>query len=135
LATIYSYRVKPPNPPTNEEEIERARAELLKKIPRSHLTFLTELKLHHTEGDYLFVHAGIRPGTPIDAQVPQDLLWIREDFLRSSQEFGKLVVHGHSIQAEADVRFNRIGIDTGAFASGRLTCLVLEGTDQSLLFT
>jgi len=93
------------------------------------------LTLTHGEGDYLFVHAGIRPHVPLDHQVAEDLLWIRDDFLESNEEFGKIVVHGHTITAQPDVRRNRIGIDTGAFASGTLTALVLEGTEWSFLQT
>ncbi len=134
-ATIYSYGVRPPDPPTSAEELRRAQSELLTKIPRSHLDFLARLKLYHIEGDYLFVHAGLRPGIAIEDQAPEDMMWIREEFLESRAEFGKLVVHGHSITAEPDICSNRIGIDTGAYATGRLTCLVLEGTAQSFLRT
>jgi len=86
-------------------------------------------------GDYLFVHAGIRPGLAMELQSPADLLWIRGDFLNSALEHGKIVVHGHTITDHPDVRPNRIGIDTGAFATGRLTCLVLEGDNRRFLHT
>jgi serine/threonine protein phosphatase 1 len=135
IATMFSYGVKPPDPATDEDEVTRARKELAKKLPPEHLDFLAKLEPYRVEGDYLFVHAGIRPGVPIDEQREEDLLWIREDFLRSQQEFGKCVVHGHSITRQPDFQPNRIGIDTGAFASGTLTCLVLEGTKQDLLAT
>jgi serine/threonine protein phosphatase 1 len=135
IATMFSYGVKPPDPATDEDEVTRARKELAKKLPPEHLDFLAKLEPYRVEGDYLFVHAGIRPGVPIDEQREEDLLWIRDDFLRSQQEFGKCVVHGHSITRQPDFQPNRIGIDTGAFASGTLTCLVLEGTKQDLLAT
>lgn len=135
VATIYSYAIKPPDPPSSAEERHRAQSELLTKIPGSHLDFLDRLELYHTEGDYLFVHAGLRPGIAIESQAPEDMMWIREDFLESDAEFGKLIVHGHSITAEPDICSNRIGIDTGAYATGRLTCLVLEGTAQGFLTT
>ena len=134
-ATVESYGVSPLRSFAGKDELSRVRAELHEKIPRSHRAFLARLKLHHTEGDYLFVHAGLRPGVALEAQSEEDLIWIREAFLRSPAEFGKLVVHGHSIRPEPDFQSNRIGIDTGAFASGRLTCLVLEGTKQSILAT
>jgi serine/threonine protein phosphatase 1 len=135
IATMVSYGVKPPDPATDESEVTRARKELAKKLPPAHLEFLAKLEPYRVEGDYLFVHAGIRPGVPLDEQREEDLLWIREEFLRSTQEFGKCVVHGHSITRQADFQANRIGIDTGAFASGTLTCLVLEDTKQDLLAT
>jgi serine/threonine protein phosphatase 1 len=135
IATMASYGVKPPDPVTEEREVTRARKELATKLPPAHLDFLAKLEPYRIEGDYLFVHAGIRPGVPLDEQREEDLLWIREEFLRSQQEFGKCVVHGHSITRQPDFQPNRIGIDTGAFASGTLTCLVLEDTKQDLLTT
>lgn len=135
IATMFSYGVKPPDPATDEDEVIRARKELAEKLPPHHLEFLAKLERYHVEGDYVFVHAGIRPGVPLEEQRDEDLLWIRDEFLLSGQEFGKLVVHGHSISREPDIQFNRIGIDTGAFASGSLTCLVLEGTKQELIAT
>ena len=135
IATMFSYGVKPPDPVTDENQLLRARQDLARNLPPEHLDFLGRLARYHVEGDYLFVHAGIRPGVPLEEQRDEDLLWIREEFLQSRQEFGKCVVHGHSITREPDFQFNRIGIDTGAFASGTLTCLVLEGTKQELLAT
>jgi serine/threonine protein phosphatase 1 len=84
-------------------------------------------------GDYLFVHAGIRPGTPHDEQRTNDLRWIREPFLSHAGDHGFVVVHGHTITPEADFQHNRVGVDTGAYLSGRLTALSLEGTSQWLI--
>jgi len=84
-------------------------------------------------GDYLFVHAGILPEQPLDEQKPRHLRWIREPFLSHSEPHGAVVVHGHTITDEPQDRGNRIGIDTGAYMSGRLTALVLEGTDRRYL--
>jgi serine/threonine protein phosphatase 1 len=84
-------------------------------------------------GDYLFVHAGVRPGVPLEEQDPQDLIWIREPFLSDGSDHGAVVVHGHTPAEEVDVRPNRIGIDTGAVFSGELSCLVLEGATKALL--
>ncbi len=92
-------------------------------------------QLCHIEGDYAFVHAGFRPGIAPELQAEEDLLWIREEFLRSHADFGKMVVHGHSISERPDIRRNRIGIDTGAFATGILTCLVLDGAERSFITT
>lgn len=109
-------------------------------IPPGHLAFLRGLALSHIEGDFLFVHAGIRPGVPIAAQDPHDLAWIRDDFLRSKKDHGKVVVHGHSVTFEPTVfpdrpRPARIGIDTGAYMTGSLTCLAITGTDRRWLRT
>lgn len=84
-----------------------------------------------TIGDYLFCHAGVRPGVPLRRQDPDDLLWIREPFLSSAAHHGKVVVHGHTIEPDGPViRHNRIGIDTGAHEHGVLTALGLEGREQ-----
>lgn len=94
-------------------------------------TFEASLRL----GDYAFVHAGIRPGVALEAQTPADLRWIREPFLSSEQVHGSTIVHGHTITEAPEIRHNRIGIDTGAYQSGRLTALVLEGEEKVLLST
>jgi diadenosine tetraphosphatase ApaH/serine/threonine PP2A family protein phosphatase len=133
-ATLASYGVPTPNPFALDELRATQRA-LLARLPSPHLAFLRSLELTHSEGDYLFVHAGVRPGVALDRQQEEDLLWIREPFLQSKARFGKVVVHGHSISYEPEFRDNRIGIDTGAFATDRLTCLVLAGKTQSLLQT
>lgn len=133
--TLMSYGIRPPPPAGREGEIERAQQELRDRLPERHRRFLAGLKLTHEEGDYLFAHAGVRPGVPLDRQQEEDLLWIRDEFLFSNAEFGKIIVHGHTITERPDVQHNRIGIDTGAFASGRLTALVLEGADWSFLQT
>ena len=88
-----------------------------------------------TFGDYLFVHGGLRPGVPIEAQDERDLIWIRREFLESGADFGKFVVHGHTPVSLPEVRTNRIDIDTGAVFSGRLTALRLEGSRRSVLHT
>jgi serine/threonine protein phosphatase 1 len=134
-ATLLSYGVRPPKPIGEPSELERAQSELAERLPERHRRFLAGLRLSHVEGDFFFVHAGVRPGVPLDRQDPADLLWIRDEFLRSEAAFGKIVVHGHSITARPDLHPNRIGIDTGAFASGCLTCLILEGAALSFIQT
>jgi len=89
--------------------------------------FLHSLKTSLSRGKYFFCHAGVRPGVPLERQSEDDLLWIRDAFLASDTNFGKIVVHGHTPVAEPEVLPNRIGIDTGAFATGRLTCVALSG--------
>ncbi len=132
--TLLSYGVMPPRF-DDEKAFSKARDELAEKCPPSHLRFLADLALTHEEGDYLFVHAGIRPGIPLDKQMQEDLLWIRDDFLLSSRLFDKVVVHGHTPTPAPVRRRNRIGIDTGAHATGCLTAAVLEGENCTFLAT
>jgi serine/threonine protein phosphatase 1 len=131
--TLYSYGVKPPG--MNEADLLRAQGELRDNLPERHLRFLQGLKLTHCEGDWFFVHAGVKPGVPLEAQLPQDALWIRGEFLGCNDDFGKIIVHGHTVTETPEVRRNRIGIDTGAFMSGCLTSIVLEGERWSFLQT
>lgn len=132
-ATLYSYGVGAPRAPTDPVGLRRVQREFARNLPPEHLDFFNRLRLTHVEDDYLFVHAGLRPGIGLEDQNTEDLLWIRDEFLTSDAEFGKIVVHGHSISTTPVVRHNRIGIDTGAFAGGPLTCLVLEGTNRTFL--
>ncbi|QNG44033.1 metallophosphoesterase family protein [Sphingobium yanoikuyae] len=108
---------------------------MLNHIPRADVDFLDSFVDHLTVGDYLFVHAGIRPRVPIAEQRPSDLRWIRGDFLNHGGRHDKMVVHGHSITPEVENLANRIGIDTGAYYSGRLTAIGLEGADRWFLQT
>jgi len=133
-ATLESYGVSPPADLTLEG-LEAARRDLGEKVPAAHREFFKGLKLSHVEGDYLFVHAGIRPGVPLAQQQRDDLLWIREEFLYSNLDHGKIVIHGHSPAHQVQVYSNRIGIDTWAFATSQLTCLVLEGEERRFLQT
>lgn len=104
-------------------------------IPKAHVEFLQGFDDSCRFGDYLFVHAGIRPGVELDQQRQSDLRWIREPFLFDETDHGFVVVHGHTIRPEVEVCPNRIGIDTGAYRSGVLTALAIEGTDSWLLDT
>ena len=134
LATLASYGVKVGKfDELSYEVLQRVQEEFKKKLPESHLEFYKTLDFSRTEGDFFFVHAGIRPGVPLDNQTDEDMLWIREEFLGCEDDFGKVIVHGHTITWEPEVKPNRIGIDTGAFASGVLTALVLEGREQDFL--
>ena len=104
--------------------------EVARQVPREHVEFLSSFADTFQFGDYLFVHAGIRPGTDIEAQDPKDLRWIREGFLDDDTDHGLVVVHGHTIVEEVEERPNRIGIDTGAYRTGVLTAIALEGTER-----
>jgi serine/threonine protein phosphatase 1 len=136
VQTLESYDVEVPlGSWRDERELRRLQGEIRKRVPRRHVEFMRSLPLMHIEGDYLFVHAGIRPGIPLDRQERDDLLWIRDEFLRSNADHGKIVVHGHTISEAPVVRPNRIGIDTGAFHTERLTCVMLHGTGREFLQT
>lgn len=132
--TLLSYGV-PVGLATSADELPRLRDQLAQAIPAAHVEFLESLQLCHREGDYYFVHAGVRPGVALEQQRFEDQLWIREPFNSSTNDHGAVVVHGHTIADEVQWLPNRIGIDTGAFYSGVLTCLVLEGEDRRLIQT
>lgn len=110
-------------------------SDLSQLLPPQHLTLLQGLKLFTRHGDYFFVHAGVRPGVPLDQQDPYDLVWIRKPFLTHTGPFGARIVHGHTPDDAPVVLDNRICIDTGAVFTGRLTALRLEGADIAFLST
>jgi len=113
----------------------RAVATIRSAIPQADQAFLRGFDDTFRAGDYLFVHAGIRPGVPIAEQAQLDLRWIREPFLKAATDHGFIVVHGHTISEEVEERPNRIGVDTGAYRTGILTALALEGPDRWFLQT
>ncbi len=114
-------------------DVEHAAAMVAAAIPQAHRDFIAGFADSFRFGDYLFVHAGIRPGIPLAQQSTRDLRWIREDFLTSTVAHPHMVVHGHTITPEPDEQANRIGIDTGAYASGILTAICIEGTNRKYL--
>jgi serine/threonine protein phosphatase 1 len=126
LETLISYGIRP-TINANAATQSRLAADLDRVLPDNHRRFLSHLRPSFECGDFFFVHAGVRPGIALNKQRDEDLLWIRQDFLLCEEDFGKTIVHGHTPVSDPDVRSNRINIDTGAYATGRLTCLVLEG--------
>jgi len=132
LTTLLSYGLLPSMNagPKEQEDLSLA---LRRAMPKSHFTFLSGLPLSVTCGDFFFVHAGVRPGSALSRQREEDMLWIRDDFLESDELFEKVIVHGHTPSMEPQVRKNRINIDTGAYATGRLTCLRLERDEITFL--
>lgn len=114
-------------------ELEEAQAMMIDAVPREDVEFIAGFEDFVLIGDYLFVHAGIRPGQPLLEQSLQEMRWIREPFLSHSGWHEHMVVHGHTIADEPEITHNRIGIDTGAYMSGRLTALVLEGEQRWLI--
>jgi serine/threonine protein phosphatase 1 len=123
LETLHSFGV-PVAPLMMSKHFEQAADQLRVALSPAQLNFLKSLRTSLTVERFFLCHAGVRPGVPLDRQSEEDLLWIRDEFLNSDVDFGKIVVHGHTPIAEPDFRPNRINIDTGAFATGRLTCLV-----------
>jgi serine/threonine protein phosphatase 1 len=134
-ATMASYGVDIERLFGSGASAEAWRSAFAEALPPAHLAFFKSLELTLSFGDYLFVHAGLRPGVPLAAQGEADIIWIRSPFLDHAGSFGKIVVHGHTPGDEPVTRTNRIGIDTGACFTGRLTALRLEGSDRRFLQT
>lgn len=143
--TLYSYGLAPPNTRASlrsHEDMAKVRDawnrvwnEFRARLPESHLNFLQSLKPVHVAGDYLFVHAGLRPGINLNEQTQRDMLWIREEFLEDPAPFDYLVVHGHTPEDAIYHDGRRIGLDTGAFLTGRLSAARLFGTEVAFLHT
>lgn len=129
--TVLSYR--PDDDAYSRASLEELQVMLHQLVPGEDRAFIDGFEANCLIGDYLFVHAGIRPEVPLEDQARHDLLWIREPFLRHQQSHDYMIVHGHTISEEVDEQRNRIGIDTGAFRSGVLTALMLEGRERAYL--
>jgi len=104
--------------------------QLSEELGSDRIAWLRALPLYHLTDDHLFVHAGVVPGIPLEEQLEKDMLWIRRRFLESEASHGRLVIHGHTPTDEPDIRTNRIGIDTGASSNGKLTAVVLDGSEK-----
>lgn len=132
-ATLLSYGVTGIKPVMAPEELPALRDRFAACLPPGHLAFLRRLSVWAEVGDYLCVHAGVRPGVPLDRQNEHDLMWIRDEFTRSKLDHGRVVIHGHSTTFEPVNAPNRIGIDTGAYATGKLTCVVLQDARRTFI--
>ncbi len=133
--TLLSYGVSPPKDQSDAHEWREVSMALKKALGGEHRSFMERLQSSVILGDYIFVHAGLRPGKPIEQQTEQDMLWIRKDFLSSTSRFEKKVVHGHSPKKLPYNDHRRIGVDTGAYITGVLTAVRLEGDKVSFLHT
>jgi len=120
---------------SDDKQIVRLQAAFHEALPQSHFRFFRDLQSSYTCGDYFFAHAGVKPDIPLSRQKESDLLWIRQEFLSSYDDFGKIVIHGHTPTRGIQVEPNRVNIDTGAFATGRLTCLVIDEASLSVIDT
>lgn len=133
-ATARSYGVKlNPSKLKGEDDLRKVHEKLVEAVPSSHVDFLEGLQRTVSYGDFFFCHAGVRPGVPLKDQDPDDLIWMRSPFLESLMPLEKVVVHGHTISAKPEERLNRIGIDTGAYRTGCLTALVIEGSQRMMI--
>jgi serine/threonine protein phosphatase 1 len=120
---------------SDDKQIVRLQAAFHEALPQSHFRFFRDLQSSFACGDYFFAHAGVKPDVPLSRQKESDLLWIRQEFLSSRVDFGKIIIHGHTPVRDIEVEPNRINIDTGAFATGRLTCLVIDEASLSVIDT
>ncbi len=135
LATLASYKVSVNKIPTKREELVAIQQQLSANLPQNHLQFFQNTLPCYSLGSYFFVHAGIDPKYPLAKQQLEDMLWIREEFIYSKKNYEKIIVHGHTVTEQAELLPQRIGIDTGAYSSGILTCLVLQDNQQRILQT
>lgn len=131
--TLASYGIEAQ--PRKKQEFDELQALMRQRVPEEDLAFMRSFENFVEIGGYAFVHAGILPEIGLDKQSQEDLRWIREPFLSFAEPHSHVVVHGHTVNQEVELRDNRIGIDTGAFSSGCLTALVLEGTGRRLIQT
>ncbi|MEL6323267.1 MAG: serine/threonine protein phosphatase, partial [Pseudomonadota bacterium] len=133
--TLISYGVRPPRTRTQIDEWVEACEKLREVLPIEHRAFLSSLSMMTSIGDYVFVHAGLRPGRPVDQQVEDDVLWIRDEFLEDKSSFEQIVVHGHTPINEPYRDYRRVGIDTGAYLSGKLTAACFVRGEINFLTT
>jgi serine/threonine protein phosphatase 1 len=133
--TLVSYGIQPPRTRTSLDDWARASDELKQVLPHNHLHFLSNLELSVRIGDYVFVHAGVRPGVPLDQQSEYDMLWIRDEFLSDRKPLGAVIVHGHTPASAPHRDSRRIGVDTGAYLSGRLTAARFEHDSVEFIAT
>ncbi|MEZ5872258.1 MAG: metallophosphoesterase family protein [Nitratireductor sp.] len=129
MATVASYGVDV----TGQRTPQALSRDLAKLFPASHSRLLMNLRQSHSIGDYFFAHAGVKPGVPLDQQEAHDLMWIRNEFLIFQGSHGKVVIHGHTPMDWVDVQPNRINVDTRAFDSGVLSCVVLEDNEWRVI--
>jgi serine/threonine protein phosphatase 1 len=134
-ATLRSYGVRAPGPLDPPSDWEETRQAFADAVPAPHLEFIRSLPHFLERGDYLFVHAGVKPNVPMEMQRSRDLMWIRGEFGRCERPNEKVVIYGHTVFNEPSIKRWKIGLDTGAYGTGVLTAMRLEETDRALLRT
>jgi serine/threonine protein phosphatase 1 len=132
--TLMSYGIRP-SAFSGLGDLAKIMTDFVNKVPDAHNHFLKSLITSVNFGDYFFCHAGARPGIELEAQTENDLVWIRRDFMSYEGKFSKMIVHGHTIRENVEFMPNRINVDTGAYATGCLTALALEGNKQWIIQT
>jgi serine/threonine protein phosphatase 1 len=135
LETLESYDINIEKHPKTASDFQEIQTRFIAAFPMLHKMFLLNCSLSYEIGDYFFCHAGINPRVPLNKQSEEDLLWIRDEFLGYQKHHEKVIVHGHTIFEQPEILHNRIGIDTGAYRSGILSCLVLEGETKRIIQT
>ena len=134
--TLVSYKVRPPRGAVGDPaEWEEARRELNDVLPAEHLEFFRQLTLFQERGDYFFVHAGVDPNRPVRAQGEEEYLWVRDAFLQDERRLSHIIVHGHTPEPEPVANRRRVGTDTGAYASGRLTAARIDSSGVRFIST
>ena len=131
--TLISYGISPPKSINAVEEWQEIQQELVKTIPAQHVEFLEKLEVSHKIGPYGFVHAGVKPGVPYEQQTDEDRMWIRDEFLNAKDKEDLFIVHGHTPVNAPYSDHRRVNVDTGAYFTGRLTAVKIEGDKMSFL--
>jgi len=131
--TLISYGISPPKSVNAVEEWQEIQKELVKTIPNQHVEFLEQLEVSHKIGPYGFVHAGVKPGVPYEQQTDEDRMWIRDEFLNAKDKEDLFIVHGHTPVNAPYSDHRRVNVDTGAYFTGRLTAVKIEGDKMSFL--
>lgn len=134
-ALAASYGVDAPPLSTSSDVMQKFCKALQAAVPARHLDFIDSLLSHVILGDYMFVHAGVRPNVPLDEQTAHDMMWVRREFIPHTDLYEKIIIHGHTPQLEPEVMANRINVDTLCYDTGNLTAVVLEGNERRFLQT
>ena len=135
LKTLESYGIDITHSPKSASDYRDIQAQFIAEFPMLHKMFLLNGKLSYSSGNYFFCHAGINPRYSLAKQTEEDLLWIRDEFINCQSKFEKVIIHGHTISENVEIHHNRIAIDTGAYRTGILSCLVLEGDTRRVIQT
>ena len=135
IDTLISYNIFPKPGAVAEKALVQIRDQLAERLPDQHIKFFNSLIPSYQDGDFMFVHAGVNPKLPLSKNTEEDLLWIRDPFLKHRGLYEKVIVHGHTITSDAkpEIHANRVGLDTGSYATGVITAMIMEGRDKSYI--
>ncbi|KAB2785928.1 serine/threonine protein phosphatase [Brucella anthropi] len=118
---------------TDADSARLGHAALVKAVPQTHIDFIRAMPRSVAFGEFFFCHAGINPAVPLDAQDPEELIWIRTAFLKWTEPFEKVIIHGHTPQSAIDIQPNRVNLDTYAWRSGQLSAIVIDGSEKRFI--